>query len=308
MTEELRRFIRTLYREAHTIPLTENITIKFFQDIVIFAGALVLPILGVIFALAVGSELGQIGFKISPKKFTEGLNFKKIFNPLPGLKKLLISQQTMVELTKNLLKVIIIGGIIYNVLQNKLERLHDLMMLPFFEIGRFMADVGYEMIYKVGIAYLLIAAADYFYQKYKFAEDMKMTKQEVKDENKQSEGDMQSKARLRSIGRERIKNLLTAKMQEADVVVTNPTHFAVALSYKPGMSSPCVVAKGIDFMALRIREIATDIDVPIMENRPLARTLYKNVGVDQEIPESLYKAVAEVLAVVYKMKQEKQKK
>ena len=144
---------------------------------------------------------------------------------------------------------------------------------------------------------------DYFYQKYKFRQDMKMTKQEVKEENKQTEGDPKIKARLRAIMRQRFRKMMMKGAGDADVVITNPTHFAVALQYKHGdMEAPVVVAKGVDYLAQQIKKIAEEKGIPVVEEPPLARNLYYNVDINEEIPEDLFKAVAQILAYVYQLR------
>lgn len=167
-----------------------------------------------------------------------------------------------------------------------------------------MSSMALEILLKMGIIYIIIAVADYVYQKWKFGEDMKMTKQETKDERKQMEGDPKVKAQFRSLMRNRIRKLMIDNVGEADVVITNPTHFAVAIKYDQIASgAPVLLAKGLDFIAYQIREKAKETGVPIVENPPLARAIYRNVEVDEEIPEELFKAVAEVLAYVYSLKE-----
>ena len=155
----------------------------------------------------------------------------------------------------------------------------------------------------VAMVMILIAGADWFYARFAYLRKMRMTKQEVKDEQKQTEGDPMVKARLRSLRMQRARQRMMAAVPKADVVVTNPTHFACALKYDSDkMNAPTLVAKGQDFMALRIRQIATENDVPIVENAPLARALYATVELDKEIPPQHYKAVAEVISYVFRLK------
>jgi len=170
------------------------------------------------------------------------------------------------------------------------------------EIMRRFGD-GSDMGLKISIVMLLIGIVDYIYQKFKFKNDMKMTKQEVKDEYKNSEGDPKVKAQQRSRMRQAALRRMMKSVPTADVVITNPTHFAVAIKYEQGKArAPIVVAKGEDFLAAKIKDVAKEHNVTIVENKPLARMLYYNVDIDQEIPPELYQAVAEVLAFVYKLK------
>ena len=175
------------------------------------------------------------------------------------------------------------------------------------EIGEAILTIGNLVInigIKIAACFLAIAAVDYFYQKRKFAEDMKMTKQEIKDEYKNSEGDPQIKGKIRAKMREASQRRMMDSVPDADVVITNPTHLAVALKYdREASSAPIVVAKGADYVAQKIKEIARENNVEIVENKPVARMLYYNVDLDQEIPPELYQAVAEILAYVYGLKQ-----
>ena len=159
---------------------------------------------------------------------------------------------------------------------------------------------------RISAAYIILAAADYIYQKWKFSEDMKMTKQEVKDEYKNSEGDPQIKGKIRQKMREVSQRRMMAAIPQADVVITNPTHFAVALRYDVTIAAaPIVVAKGTDFLAQKIKEVARENNVDIVENKPLARMIYHNVELGDIIPPELYQAVAEILAFVYNQKEQR---
>ena len=165
-----------------------------------------------------------------------------------------------------------------------------------------MYDIILELLIKVSVLFIAISAVDYMFQRWKFKQDNKMTKQEVKDEYKNTEGDPKIKGQQRQRMQQASQRRMMAAIPEADVVITNPTHFAVALSYKSGQGqAPIVVAKGADFLAGRIKEIARDSNVDIVENKPLARMLYYNVDLGSEIPPELYQAVAEVLAYVYQL-------
>ncbi len=256
-----------------------------------------------IFVIAASADIAQVGFHFAGKKFTEGLKWKQIFNPFSGIKRILFSSYSIVELIKSFAKLGLLGLLIYQILYKKDKELVGLLERPFVDVANFMISVAFELIWKVGLAYAMIALGDYFYQKWKFKQDMKMTKTELKDETKQAEGDPLMKSKIRTLMRGRIRQMMLKNVKTADVIITNPTHFAVALSYKAGaMHAPKVVAKGLDFLALKIREIAKENDIPIVEDPPLARAIYFNVDFEQEIPDSLFKAVAQVLAYVYTLK------
>lgn len=302
MMQSIQDFMELLIRNSSRIFLDDSNMAGYFDQLMFFMALLVAPIMLIIFTIALIAEISQVGLKVATKKFTEGLNFKKIFNPFPGLRRLILSDRTAFELVKSIFKVAIIGTLVYFILRDEIETLIQLITLPYQAIGPFMAELSFELVYKVALIYILIAVADFFYQKYRHKEDLKMTKQDVKDENKQLEGDLKAKARFRQLGVKRIQRLMLKNVREADVVITNPTHFAVALKYAPGkMEAPQVVAKGADFMAKRIIKIARDNDIPVVEDKPLARALYKLVDIGDFVPESLFRTVAQVLAYVYRL-------
>ena len=185
--------------------------------------------------------------------------------------------------------------------QNELFLLYDIPLLQVvLLVGSIVIDTGL----KISLVYLVIGIADWFYQKHKFKEDMKMTKQEVKDEYKNTEGNPEIKGRQRSKMREASQRRMMQNLPTADVVITNPTHYAVAIKYDAEhYSAPIVVAKGEDFLAMKIKEAAKENQIEIVENKPLARMLYANVDVGEEVPPELYQAVAEVLAFVYSLRE-----
>ncbi len=248
------------------------------------------------FVIAFLVTLYQVGWKVSTKTMQPKLSK---FNPINGFKRIL-SKDSLFELLKSIVKV---GIIIYIVYTNLAEEANDLFVLYEITLEQALALVG-EIILDVGLeislVFVAVGLADFLYQKWKFSEEMKMTKQEVKDEYKNTEGDPQIKGRIRQKMREASQRRMMQDVPKADVVITNPTHFAVALKYDAEVSrAPIVVAKGEDFLAQKIKEIAKENKVPVIENKPLARMLYHNVDIGTEIPPELYQAVAEVLAMVY---------
>lgn len=302
-TDKYRGFVIYTLHNMTDFNITDDSIYHRFIEIVLFMAEILLPIMGVILFVGTAAEIAQVGFNFASKKFTEGMRWEQVFNPFSGLRKIFFSQNSLVELIKSVAKLGLLGIVVWSVLRNKDAEIIGLLERPFIDVGTFMIKTSIEMVWKVGVAYILIAFADYFYQRYRFAEDLKMTKQEVKEENKQSEGDPRVKSRMRQLMRGRLRKIMLQNVPKADVVIANPTHFAVAISYKSGeMSAPKVVAKGVDFLALRIREIAENNNVPVIENPPLARAIYFNSDVDDEIPENLFRAVAQVLAYVYSLK------
>lgn len=209
----------------------------------------------------------------------------------------------LLELPKSLIKLILVGSVMAWVLWGRMAEFATLGALDLVGLLAYLHDRVLGMVLMLVIFVTAIAAADWFYQKWDFDQKMKMTKQEVKDEHKQSEGDPMVKSRLRALRMQRSRQRMMQAVPEADVVVTNPTHFAVALKYDmETMNAPVLVAKGADLVAKRIRELADEHEVPIVENPPLARALYAAVELDQEVPQEHYKAVAEVIGYVMRLK------
>lgn len=305
MVNNLMNFMGHTLANSWSVELTYQNFLHNYTDVLGMIALLILPIISVIYVVVLSAEISQVGFKVATKKFSEFQDAKKIYQIGAGLKKIFFSSRSIFELVKNFSKVLFLGLIIYTTISSRFEEVVGFAQMPFAEIGVFMSSMALEILLKMGIIYIIIAVADYVYQKWKFKEDMKMTKQEVKDERKQMEGDPKVKAQFRSLMRNRIRKLMVDNVGDADVVITNPTHFAVAIKYDQMQSAaPVLLAKGLDFIAAQIREKAKEAGVPIVENPPLARSVYHNVEVDEEIPEELFKAVAEVLAYVYSLKEE----
>ncbi len=303
LVDNFKVFMKTVLKQASSLEINFDNVNHYYMVLIAFLAKVLLPIMLSILIIILAAEIAQVGLKIADKKFTEGLNFKQIFNPFSGMKKIFFSGRSFFELIKNFLKLLVLGMVAYQVLASRTEDTISLMQKDIGAFGLLMVEISFELIVKIGVVYIAIAFADFLYQKHKFKEDMKMTKQEVKDEKRQTEGDPKIRARIRQLMRGRIRKLMLQNVSKADVVITNPTHFAVALSYETSnMNAPKVVAKGVDFLALQIRDLAKKSNVPIIENPPLARTLFFNVEVDQEIPDTMFKAVAQILAYVYNLK------
>ena len=208
------------------------------------------------------------------------------------------------ELVKAIIKIIVITVLAYTTLEGELDKLSVLygignLSAAIVLVGNIVINLGM----KISIVLVVVGLADFIYQKFKFKKDMRMTKQEIKDEYKQSEGDPQIKGKIKQRMREASQRRMMNNIPEADVVITNPTHFACALKYdKEKGQAPVLIAKGADHVAAKIKEAAKEHEIPIVENKPLARMLYYNVDLDTEIPSELYQMVAEVLAYVYSLK------
>lgn len=226
--------------------------------------------------------------------------FSKL-NPIKGFKKI-ISGQSLVQLLKSVAIILIMTYVVYDTLKDKMVMILLLYDITLQQAILLLGDTVTALGMKIASFYFVIALLDFAYQKWKFSEDMKMTKQEVKDEYKNAEGDPQIKSKIRQRMREASQRRMMQSLPQADVVITNPTHYAVAIKYDATMyDAPVVVAKGEDYLALKIREKAKEYQIEIVENKPLARMLYANVEVGELVPPELYQAVAEVLAMVYRM-------
>lgn len=255
---------------------------------------------GLVFlVVAMASNLVQIGWMISP----EALAFKaEKLNPLTGLKRM-VSMDKLYEVAKALLRVSVVVWIVWYFMKPAIPEVLTLMAAGVVETGRVGGNLLEKTIWVILAVFAVFAVVDFIWQRYQHAKKMRMTKQEVRDETKQREGDPKVKSRIRQIQREVAQQRMFDSISEADVVVMNPTHYAVALQYRPpAQTSPKVLAKGRNHIALRIRSRAEELGVPVVVNPPVAQLLYKTAKIDQEIPEKLYQAVAEVLAYVYKLK------
>ncbi len=265
-----------------------------FQLLIIIA-----PILLVALAVAIICDIVQVKWKPTSKPLKP--KFNKL-NPIKGMQRF-FSANSIVELLKSLAKLAVIGYVVYSYLQ---DRLSQVLILYDISLNQAIALIG-EIVIDLGIRiaaiYMIIAFLDFAYQKWKFKEDMKMTKQEVKDEYKNQEGDPQIKGKQKQRMREASMRRMMQQLPEADVVITNPTHYAVAIKYDPDKyDAPYVLAKGENHLAQRIKDVAKENNIEIVENKPLARMLYANVEIGELIPPELYQAVAEVLAFVYHLK------
>ncbi len=259
---------------------------------------IILPIMLVLSVVAVLANALQTGLLLSVEALTPSASK---LNPVSGLKRL-FSKKSLVELAKSIAKLVIVGWVAFTTLKAAFPKLIPITYQDPSSAIFLLGQESMSILIKCCAVILLLAIIDYYYQRWQHEEDIKMTKQEVKDEHKQTEGDPMVKGRIRSIQREMARKRMMAEVPKADVVITNPVRLAVALRYDPGKShAPVVIAKGSQRIAARIKEIAREHDVPIVENRPLAQNLY-NLELGDEIPAETYQAVAEILAYVYGLK------
>ncbi|MFZ1984873.1 MAG: flagellar biosynthesis protein FlhB [Desulfatitalea sp.] len=265
-----------------------------FQKIVV----LMAPLIAAVALAGIIGNVAQVGFMLSSEAITPKLSK---LNPLEGLKRL-FSISAWTELVKSIFKVMIIGGVAYSTLRGEMDQIPSLVAFDIGSIMDFIGRVALKMGFYTCLILVILAALDYLFQRWKHERDLRMTKQEVKDEYKQREGDPLIRSRIRSAQREMAMRRMMEAVPKATVVITNPTHLAIAIQYNRGMPAPMIVAKGAGHIAVRIRELAAEHNIPIIEEKPLARSLFKDVEIGQYVPVDLYHAVAEVLAYVYRLK------
>jgi len=298
-TKVLGRNTSYLLSQAHTLGPDNQFGIRELVsgnlEVLLFALA---PLLLVVLVAAVGANVMQVGFHVSSK----AISFRtEKLNPFTGMKRF-FQKTTYFEMMKHFLKILVIGLLAWAAIRGMMGPLTASAVLPLPEIVALGKSDFTQLMIKLLLFMAILAVIDWFWQKNRHEENLKMTRQEVKKENKDIEGDPQIKARIRGLQFEMARKRMLADVPTADVIVTNPTHFAVALKYVPGAAAPMVVAKGQDQMAMMIRKVARKARVPIIENKLLARSLHKQVDVGAGIPESLFQAVAEVLAYVYRLR------
>ena len=299
IVEHVSRVFRYFFANAATMPVTQESAYTLFTLAVKECAIMVLPVM---FLLALGSfvclriQVGKLwSTKILKPKF-------KFLNIISGLKRVFFSLQTFVRLGKSALLAAVIGFVPYAFIRSEIENFLPLYYENAAGLGAYMLHMGFQMTLYTLAPMVVIGVVDLIWTRYQYEENLKMTKEEVKDERKQAEGDPRIKQQQRHKMMAFIAKRMMKEVPRADVVITNPTHYAVALRYDPTVCpAPLVVAKGMNKVAERIKLIAREHHVPIRENRPLAQSLYKLVEVGQPIPEDLYKAVAAILAQIWKM-------
>ncbi len=272
------------------------------RAIFLAVGGVVLPIMGVMLLGGVFTSLMQVGFLFTPDRIAPDLNR---LNPLEGLKRIFSLTGTM-RLGFGLFKVIIIGIVAGAILWLRWGEVLHASTLDIQQLGIFMINISLSTVLWIGLALLILAIFDFALQRWKYEQDLRMTHQEVREEMKNLQGDPQIIARRRAIQRQLVLNRISSSVPKADVIVTNPTELAVAIQYDPEvMAAPVVVAKGAGVLAQRIRRLALENNIPIVERKPLAQLLYKEVDINHPVPNDAYGAVAEVLAYVYQLQGKK---
>ncbi len=295
MMEVMKGSFRNLQRGELTVDTIQLLV----STLLVKTLAMVLPLLLTLMAVGIVSNLMQVGFIFSAEPIQPKLS--KI-SPLNGLKNL-FSFKTVAELLKSIFKISVVGIIAYLTIRNEAVDVLPLMEQSAWQIMTYIGHVSFKILFATCWVLIVLALLDYLYQHWEYGRSLRMSKQDIRDEYKNMEGDPLIKSRIRRLQREMAMRRMMAQVPTADVVITNPTHLAVALRYdQTRMSAPVVVAKGANLIAERIKEIAKENGVAVVENKPLAQVLYRMVDIAEAIPDNLYQAVAEVLAYVYRLK------
>lgn len=294
INESMGSFLVQAARDGDMLPATLYVLKRGFM--------IMAPLMGILTLMGVASTVVQTGFLNNEEVFE--LKFERL-NPVDGLKKI-FSLHSFIEGFKSVLKITCIGVVVWWVIKGQVLDIPIIAAFSIEQIIVYAGQITLKILLTVGIFMAVLAAADYFFQRWELEKQMRMTKQEIKEEHKSREGDPMIKARIRRIQREMANKRMMTDVPKADVIITNPTHIAVAIQYDPiKMAAPRVLAKGAGVTAERIKEIARENNIPIMENKPLARTIFKTLKIGATIPRELFTAVAQVLSYVYKLKRKK---
>ncbi len=297
---QMNRFSVEIFSNLDTMDLNMDMFMEYFTNWTEFFLVIQAPVFVGLILISIASGYGQVGFRITPKAIAP--KFSK-FDPIKGLKNKMFSSHSFAELLKSVAKLVIIGLFTYWVLEDIIISSIGLVDFSVPQIVDYMIETALSLVWQIMLVYVVIAAADFAWQKLKHKKDLMMTKQEVKEEMKDTEGDPLIKSQIKGKQMAMARKRMMKDVPKADVVITNPTHFAVALKYEMGKDkAPVVVAKGMDFLAQKIKEVARENNVHIYEDVHLARSLYKMCEVGDEVPEDLFVAVAQILAYVFQLR------
>ncbi len=297
--EQLSLIIRYYLGNLHSLEITIDNMYALTSQCMWMMALVTLPLAIIVFITALAANIAQVGLIFSTESITP--NLEKI-DPIAGMKRL-FSKQAMANLVKSVAKLLIVGYVAYTVVKKAIPDIVPLMDQEPIQILAFYANTSFWIFLKSILIIAIIAILDYFFQRWQYLERLKMTRQELREEAKMTEGDPMVKGRIRAIQQEMARRRMMAEVPKADVIITNPIHLAVAMQYdSTKMAAPAVLAKGAGVLAERIKEIGRQHNIPIVEDKPLAQALYRHVEIGQAIPYDLYNAVAEVLAYVYGLK------
>ncbi len=297
--EKIKGFIVHIYAEELTKELTHGQLTYILKIFMTTFFETVAPVFVIAVIIGISANMAQVGFKITPESIKPKLSH---LNPIEGFKRI-FSKKALVEMTKAILKVMIVGFAVFIIVSNHFDNMLFMVDMGMEGISDLIANVLFQVAIGAALVFIVVAILDITYQKWEFKQRIKMTKHEVKQEYKQTEGDPLIKSKVREKQRKMAMSRMMTQVPEATVVVTNPTHLAIALKYEDGVTdAPVVLAKGAGYVALRIIELAKESGIPVIENKPAAWSLYETVEIGQEIPFELYQLVAEILAALYRLK------
>ena len=299
MKDRIVELFQDVLQNRLTMDVTANNVLDYFSSIFLKLMVILAPLFISAIVIALVVNYMQVGFLFTGEPLK--MKLEKI-DPVKGFKNI-FSMRSVVEFLKSIMKLTTIGVIVYTSLWGERDTIVMLSHVPLNDIMSFTGHLTLVLGLKIGVALCVLAALDYMYQRYEYEKSLRMSKQDIKDEFKKTEGDPLIKGKIRERQRRMALMRMMQEVPKADVVITNPTHFAIALKYDGGaMEAPEIVAKGQDYVALRIKQIAKEHGVITMENKPLARALYQRADIGDTVPADLFQAVAEVLAYVYKVK------
>ncbi|MGE8204066.1 flagellar biosynthesis protein FlhB [Heyndrickxia sp. NPDC080065] len=292
-------FFRYAFQHYMLIDLTENnlkmIVIEVLKEVAIILG----PILLIAFIAAIASNFAQIGLMFSTESIAPKL---EKLDPIKGFKRI-FSMRAIVEMLKSILKISFVGAVTLIVLWTRIDEVLGLSFKSVSNSIKIIANLALQMGLAASVSLLFLAVFDYLYQRFDFEKNIRMSKQDIKDEYKNSEGDPLIKSKIKQRQREMAMRRMMQEVPKADVIITNPTHFAICLKYdEEKYDAPYVIAKGVDFLAEKIKKIGNEHEIIMVENRPLARALYDQADIGDVVPEEFFKVVAEILAYVYRIK------
>jgi flagellar biosynthetic protein FlhB len=296
---ELEHYVVETFRLISDVSMSEQRFMLLTIESIIIVAKIVLPIALVIMVIGVVSNVSQVGFLLTFKPLIP--KFEKV-DPIKGLGRI-FSMRSIFELFKNIAKLTVIGFIAYVTIKGEFGKMIMLSDASLRTIWQYTVDTTFTIVIRIALVLIVLAVIDLLYQRFEHKKQLKMSKQEVKDEAKQMDGDPQVKARIRSIQREMARRRMMEEVPKATVVVTNPTHIAIALRYEPSEGdAPVVIAKGKQIIAQKIKELAYKNNIPVVEDKPLARAMYDKIEIGSPIPVEFFTAIAEIMAYVYRLK------